>query len=49
MRVASPFDGAKAAASLVNGELRVVLPRIDDRRGAARTLTIGTEVLTRDC
>ncbi len=49
VRVASPFDGTKAAASLVNGELRVVLPRIGDRRGAARTLTIGTEVLTRDC
>jgi HSP20 family protein len=49
VRVASPFDGARSAASLVNGELRVMLPKIHDRRGAARTITIGTETLTRDC
>jgi HSP20 family protein len=49
VRVASPFDGAGAAASLINGELRIMLPRIHDRRGAARSVTIGTEALTRDC
>ena len=27
------FDAGRATASLVNGELRVVLPRITDRRG----------------
>jgi HSP20 family protein len=49
VRVASAFDGARSAASLVNGELRVMLPKIHDRRGAARTITIGAETLTRDC
>jgi HSP20 family protein len=49
VRVASPFDGAGSAASLVNGELRVVLPKIHERRGAARTITIGTEALPRTC
>jgi HSP20 family protein len=49
VRVASPFDGARSAASLINGELRVVLPKIHDRRGAARTIPVGTENLSRDC
>ncbi len=49
VRVASAFDGARSTANLVNGELRVVLPKIPDRRGAARTITIGTDVLSRDC
>jgi HSP20 family protein len=48
VRVASAFDGSRSAASLVNGELRVVLPKIHERRGAARTITIGAEALCRD-
>jgi HSP20 family protein len=31
--VEGAFDAGRASASLVNGELRVVLPRITDRRG----------------
>ena len=49
VRVASTFDGARSAASLVNGELRIVLPKIHDRRGAARRITIGSEAGPRDC
>jgi HSP20 family protein len=49
VRVASAFDGARSAASLLHGELRVVLPKIHERRGAARTITIGTEALSRNC
>jgi len=49
VRIASPFDGGRAAASLVNGELRVVLPRIHDRRGQGRTVAIGDEPLPRNC
>jgi HSP20 family protein len=49
VRIASAFDGARAAASLVSGELRVVLPKIHDRRRQARTLTITDEPLGRDC
>ena len=49
VRIASAFDGGRAAASLVNGELRVVLPRIHDRRGQARTVAIGDEPLPHDC
>jgi HSP20 family protein len=33
IRVEGAFDAGRAAASLTAGELRVVLPRIDDRRG----------------
>jgi HSP20 family protein len=49
VRVASAFDGAGAAASLVNGELRVVLPKIHDRRGQARTLAITGESVSHEC
>lgn len=31
--VEGAFDAGRATASLVNGELRVVLPRLDERRG----------------
>jgi HSP20 family protein len=34
IRVEGAFDAGRAAASLTAGELRVVLPRIDERRGA---------------
>jgi HSP20 family protein len=33
--VEGAFDAGKAVATLTNGELRVVLPRIEERRGAA--------------
>jgi HSP20 family protein len=49
VRVVSAFDGGRAAASLVNGELRIMLPKIHDRRGQARTLTIGDAPFTREC
>jgi HSP20 family protein len=34
IRVDGAFDAGRAAASLTAGELRVVLPRIEERRGA---------------
>ena len=34
VRVEGAFDAGRATATLVDGELRVVLPRIDERRGA---------------
>ena len=34
IRVEGAFDAGRAAASLTAGELRVVLPRIDERRGS---------------
>ena len=34
IRVDGAFDAGRAAATLTTGELRVVLPRIDERRGA---------------
>jgi HSP20 family protein len=49
VRVATAFDGARAAASLVNGELRVLLPKIHDRRREARILTVGSEPFTHEC
>jgi HSP20 family protein len=33
IQVEGAFDAGRAAASLTAGELRVVLPRIDERRG----------------
>jgi HSP20 family protein len=43
IRVASAFDGARARATLVAGELRVVLPKMHDRRGRPQNVTISTE------
>ena len=34
IRVDGAFDAGRASATLATGELRVVLPRIDERRGA---------------
>ncbi|HEX8030251.1 MAG TPA: Hsp20/alpha crystallin family protein [Vicinamibacterales bacterium] len=42
VRVTPAIDGAQARARLVNGELRVVLPRIADRRGAGILVPIDT-------
>jgi HSP20 family molecular chaperone IbpA len=33
VRLAGAFDAGRANASLVAGELRIVLPRIEERRG----------------
>jgi HSP20 family protein len=33
IRVTGAFDAGRASATLSNGELRVVLPRIEERRG----------------
>jgi HSP20 family molecular chaperone IbpA len=33
VRLSGAFDGGKAQASLAGGELRVVLPRVQERRG----------------
>src|SRR5574341_1798478 len=40
VRVAAAFDGSRARACLALGELRIVLPRIHDRRGQSRTRTL---------
>jgi HSP20 family protein len=42
VRVTAAFDGARATAHLVDGELRIVLPRLHDRRGTTRTLEVST-------
>lgn len=34
VRIEGAYDGGRAAATLARGELRVVLPRIEERRGA---------------
>jgi HSP20 family protein len=33
VRLDGPFDAGRASASFVSGELRITMPRIDDRRG----------------
>ncbi|MGH9370321.1 MAG: Hsp20/alpha crystallin family protein [Vicinamibacterales bacterium] len=33
VRLSGAFDAGRASATLVSGELRVVLPRIEERRG----------------
>jgi len=40
VRVSSAFDGARVTATMANGELRIVLPRIHDRRGQPRPVPI---------
>jgi HSP20 family protein len=42
VRINAAIDGAQARARLANGELRVVLPRIKDRRGAGLLVPIDT-------
>jgi HSP20 family protein len=39
-RLAKPCDSSQARASLVNGELRISLPKITDRRGRSTTIPI---------
>jgi HSP20 family protein len=40
VRVAGAFDIARAEARLRDGELRVILPRIDERRGREHRIPI---------
>ena len=40
LRVEGAFDVSRAAATLTNGQLRVVLPRIEERRGAHLRIAI---------
>jgi HSP20 family protein len=42
VKINAAIDGAQARARLANGELRVVLPRITDRRGAGQLVPIET-------
>jgi HSP20 family protein len=42
VRISAAIDGAQAKARMANGELRVVLPRIADRRGAGLIVPIET-------
>jgi HSP20 family protein len=49
LRVTRAVDGASAKAWLVGGELRVVLPKIHDRRGRTRTIAIGQTPLPHEC
>ena len=40
VRVTGAFDGGRARAVVANGVLRVVLPRIEDRRGQLRHIPV---------
>ena len=42
VKIRAAIDGAQARARLANGELRVVLPRIAERRGAGQLVPIDT-------
>jgi HSP20 family protein len=44
VRINAAIDGAQARARLVNGELRVILPRIADRRGTGLLVPIDSTV-----
>jgi len=44
VRINAAIDGAQARARLINGELRVILPRITDRRGAGLLIPIDSTV-----
>jgi HSP20 family protein len=43
VRISTPFDGSRVTASLAAGELRVVLPKIHERRGRARAVALDGE------
>jgi HSP20 family protein len=40
VRVAAAFDGSRATAQVTGGELRIVLPRIHERRGQPRPVPL---------
>lgn len=44
VRINAAIDGAQARARMVNGELRIVLPRITERRGAGVLVPIDSTV-----
>ena len=48
VRISSAIDGANVSARLANGELRVVLPRIAERRGAGRMIPIDSSTSPRE-
>jgi HSP20 family protein len=43
VRLSGAFDVGRGAATLRDGELRVVLPRIEERRGRERRIPVQTE------
>jgi HSP20 family protein len=49
VRVTRAVDGARARASLVAGELRLVLPKMYERRGRTRTIRVEQAPLPHDC
>jgi HSP20 family protein len=48
VRINTAIDGSHARARLANGELRVVLPRIGDRRGGGLLVPIETATAPRE-
>ena len=48
VRINTAIDGSQAKARLANGELRVVLPRIVDRRGGGLLVPIETATAPRE-
>jgi HSP20 family protein len=44
VRISAAIDGSQARARMVNGELRVVLPRIAERRGGGLLVPIDSTV-----
>ena len=48
VRINAAIDGAQIRARLANGELRVVLPRITERRGAGILVPIDSPALPRE-
>ena len=48
VRINAAIDASQARARMANGELRVVLPRIADRRGAGRLVPIESSSTTRE-
>ena len=48
VRINAAIDASQAKARMANGELRVVLPRIADRRGAGRLLPIESSSTPRE-
>ncbi len=43
VRLSGAFDVGRGAATLRDGELRIVLPRIEERRGRERRIPVRTE------
>jgi HSP20 family molecular chaperone IbpA len=43
VRIGGAVDAGKARATLVKGELRIVFPRIEERRGGQIRIAIGTD------